>query len=107
MTSIKVQALATFIAKFTNVPEVMEAMEPVEPHTWSLFVYGSFGEEGSRAEVILESPESHKLNCSVRFRFKAFNDVTEYQALLAGLKLAKEMQTNMLFICSDYQLVVS
>lgn len=82
-------------------------MELVEPHIWSLFVYGSSREERSRAEVVLVSPESRKLNCSVRFRFKAFNNVTEYEALLAGLKLAKEMQLKRLLICSDSQVVVS
>ncbi|XP_022880778.1 uncharacterized protein LOC111398055 [Olea europaea var. sylvestris] len=82
-------------------------MEPVEPPTWSLFVDGSSGETGSGAGVVLESLEGHKLNCTVRFSFKASNNAAEYEALLAGLRLAKEVQVKRLLVSSDSQLVVS
>ncbi|XP_022845257.1 uncharacterized protein LOC111368242 [Olea europaea var. sylvestris] len=82
-------------------------MEPVELPTWSLFVDGSAGDVGSGAGVVLISPEGHKLTSTVRSRFKATNNVAEYEALLAGLRLAKEMQIKKLFVNSDSQLVVS
>ncbi|XP_022846490.1 uncharacterized protein LOC111369272 [Olea europaea var. sylvestris] len=86
----------------------MEAtMEPEEFPTWNLFVDGSSGETGSGAGVVLESPEGHKLNCVVRFSFKASNNAAEYKALLAGLRLAKEMSVKRLLASSDSQLVVS
>ena len=66
-------------------------MEPVEPSTWKLLVDGSSGEVGFGAGIVLESLEGHKLNCAVRFDFKASNNATEYAALLAGLRLAREM----------------
>ncbi|XP_022876923.1 uncharacterized protein LOC111395145 [Olea europaea var. sylvestris] len=75
--AIKGQALADFVAEFANLPEVDEIMEPVEP---------------PGAGVILISPEGHKLTSAVRFGFKATNNVAEYEALLAGLRLAKKMQ---------------
>lgn len=54
--------------------------------------------------MVLISLEGHKLNCAMSFGFKATNNVVEYKALLAGLRLAKEMQviTN-----NDSQLIVS
>lgn len=56
---------------------------------------------------VLESLEGHWLNCSIRFDFKALNNVGEYEVLLVGLRLAKEMQVKKLLVNSDSQLVVS
>ncbi|XP_022856263.1 uncharacterized protein LOC111377401 [Olea europaea var. sylvestris] len=105
--AIKGQALADFVAEFANLPEVDEIMENAELPTWNLFVDGSARDTSSGAGVVLISPEGHKLNSVVRFGFKATNNVAEYEALLAGLRLAREMQVKRLLISSDSQLVVS
>ncbi|XP_022895251.1 uncharacterized protein LOC111409432 [Olea europaea var. sylvestris] len=105
--AIKGQALANFMVEFTKAPEMEAIMEPIEPPTWKLFVDGSSGEVGARAGIVLESPEGHLLNCAVRFGFRASNNAVEYEALLAGLKLAKEMQVRKLLASSDSQLVVN
>lgn len=47
------------------------------------------------------------MNCIVRLKFKATNNVVEYEALLVGLRLAKEMQVKGLLINSDSQLIIS
>ncbi|XP_022851791.1 uncharacterized protein LOC111373492 [Olea europaea var. sylvestris] len=107
LSAIRGQTLADFVAEFAKAPEMEATIEPVEPPPWSLFVDRSSGETGSRAGVILESPEGHKLNCTVRFGFKASNNAVEYEALLAGLRLAKEMQVTRLLASSDSQLVGS
>lgn len=39
---------------------------------------------------VVVSLQGHKLNCVVRFGFRATNNVVEYEALLAGLRLAKK-----------------
>ena len=46
------------------------------------------------------------MHCALRFRFRASNNEAEYKALIAGLKLAKEMKVESLEIFSDSQLVV-
>ena len=46
------------------------------------------------------------MHCALRFRFKAFNNEVEYKALIAGLKLAKELKVKSLEIFCDSQLVV-
>ncbi|XP_022854960.1 uncharacterized protein LOC111376241 [Olea europaea var. sylvestris] len=104
---IKGQALADFVAEFTITPEMDTAMEPTKPPTWHLFVDESSGETGSGAGIVLESPKGHKLNCAVRFDFKVSNNAVEYEALIAGLRLAKEMQVKRLLANRDSQLVVS
>ena len=46
------------------------------------------------------------MHYALRFRFKASNNKAEYKALIAGLKLSKEMNVESLEIFSDSQLVV-
>ena len=46
------------------------------------------------------------MNCALRFRFKASNNEVEYEALIAGLKLAKEMKVESLDIFSDSQFIM-
>ncbi|XP_022865955.1 uncharacterized protein LOC111385772 [Olea europaea var. sylvestris] len=105
--AIKGQALADFVAEFSKALEMEVTMEPTEPPTWNLFVDGSSGETSSGVGIILESPEGHKLNCAVRFGFKASKSTTEYEALLVGLRLEKKMQVRRLLASIDSQLVVS
>ena len=53
------------------------------------------------ASLILVSPEGHQMHCVLRFGFKASNNEAEYEALIAGLNLAKEMKVESLEIYSD------
>ena len=69
---------------------------------WGLYVDGSFNKGGSGAGLILVSPEGHQMHCALRFRFKASNNEAEYEALIAGLNLAKEMKGKSLEIYSDF-----
>ena len=67
---------------------------------------GSSNENGFGAGLILINPEEYRVHCALRFGFKASNNKAEYEALIAGLQLAKEMQVESLDIYSDSQLVV-
>ena len=67
---------------------------------------GSSNEGGSRADLIVVSPEGHRMHCALRFVFKASNNEAEYEALIVGLKLAKEMKVESLEIYCDSQLVI-
>ena len=51
--------------------------------------------------------ERHQFHCAIRFDFTASNNEAEYEALLAGLRLAKDMNIKVLDIYSDSQLVVN
>ena len=72
-----------------------------------LYVDGSSTDNCSGAGVILVSPEGVRLSCALRFHFKATNNQAEYEALLAGLRLAKEVSAHHLLIYSDSQLIVN
>nr|GEY42866.1 reverse transcriptase domain-containing protein [Tanacetum cinerariifolium] len=79
-----------------NVNQVEEATTMANKETtevWKHFTEGSSNEGGSRAGLILTSPNNVKFTYALRFEFKALNNVAEYEALLAILRIAKSMET--------------
>nr|GEY92593.1 reverse transcriptase domain-containing protein [Tanacetum cinerariifolium] len=47
--------------------------------------------DGSGAGLIITNPEGMKFTYALRFRFDATNNEAEYEALIAGLRIAKQM----------------
>ncbi|KAL5569796.1 hypothetical protein UlMin_026371 [Ulmus minor] len=82
-------------------------MTQTQDSQWKLYVDSSSIETSYGAGIILFSPDGVKLSCPVRFKFKATKNQAEYEALLSGLRLAKEVSVRHLTIYSDSQLVVS
>nr|KYP46857.1 Retrovirus-related Pol polyprotein from transposon 412 family [Cajanus cajan] len=76
-----------------------------EEHLWTLHVDGSSNSQGSGAGVILEGPKGITLEQSLRFRFKASNNQAEYEALLAGLRLAEDMGASRVRCLTDSKVV--
>ena len=121
-TTIKGQALAHFVVAFiyptmtlggvidklsTSV-EHKKDDEPIDPSkVWNLRIYGSSNVNRSGMGVILESPTGEKISYALRLEFPALNNEAEYEALLARLRLAKEIRAEQLIIYSDFQLVVT
>ena len=93
---IKSQALADFVADLTT-----------ERHDerWNLYVDGASSTNRSGAGIILEGPRGITVEHALRFNFKASNNQAEYEALIAGLKLAKEMGAQRVKCYTDSQLV--
>ena len=60
----------------------------------------------SRAGIILTNPEQMMFKYALRFAFSASNNEAEYEALITGLTLAKELGAQELKVFSDSQLVV-
>nr|GEY30836.1 reverse transcriptase domain-containing protein [Tanacetum cinerariifolium] len=56
-----------------------------------LFTDGSSCVDRSGAGLILTSPEGTEFTCALRFQFTASNNETEYEALIAGLRIAAQM----------------
>lgn len=73
---------------------------------WTIFIDGSFTSLRSGTGVIPTSPEGFKVQQAIRFGFMATNNILEYEALLAGLKLAHSLKVKNLLIYSYSQLVV-
>ena len=58
-------------------------------------------------DIMLISPEGHKIHFVLCFGFKASNNKAEYEALIAGLHLSKELKARSIQIHSDSQLMVN
>ena len=50
---------------------------------------------------MLISLEGHKIYCALHFGFPMSNNEAEYEALIAGLKLKKELRVENLKVYSD------
>ena len=72
---------------------------------WVFSVDGSPNQQGSGAGVILEGPNGLLIEQALRFAFKASNNQMEYEALIAGMLLPKEMGAQSLLAKSDSLLV--
>ncbi|CAL9017932.1 unnamed protein product, partial [Prunus brigantina] len=74
---------------------------------WILHVDGSANQQGCGAGLVLTTPDGGKLEYALRFSFRTSNNEAEYEALLAGLRLAKSMSAKQISIHSDSQLIVN
>nr|GEX93134.1 reverse transcriptase domain-containing protein [Tanacetum cinerariifolium] len=68
---------------------VMITEELLDP--WTLFTDRSSCIDGSGAGLILTSLEGTKFTYALRFEFDATNNEAEYEALIAGIRIAKQM----------------
>ncbi|RDX63400.1 rnhA, partial [Mucuna pruriens] len=96
----KAQALADFIIEMTA-----ESIEKEVKGGWFLLVDEASNPTGSGAGVILEGPNGVLIEQSLHFEFKASNNQAEYEALLAEMRLAKELEAKTLTAKSDSKLI--
>ncbi|XP_065023217.1 uncharacterized protein LOC135649048 [Musa acuminata AAA Group] len=101
-TAIKAQSVADFIAELTQIEDV--GLEQ-PPEAWVLHVDGSANSKGASAGLVLLAPDGQLFERSLRFGFQATKNEAEYEALLAGLRLALEMQVVAIHVLTDSQLV--
>ncbi|GKF08494.1 reverse transcriptase domain-containing protein [Tanacetum coccineum] len=106
-TSVKGQILADFLVeKPEEVPPVASVKEvPQEP--WTLFTDGSSCIYRSGAGLILTSPEGTEFTYALRFQFTASNNEAEYEALIAGLRIAAQMGVRHVQVRVDSKLVAN
>jgi len=101
-TAIKSQALVDFINDWTElqIPE-----EKLYNAYWTIHFDGSKQLEGSGDGVVLASPRGDKFCYVLRLMFSCTNNVAEYEALLHGLRMAKERNLSQVRCFSDSDLV--
>ncbi|GKB97669.1 reverse transcriptase domain-containing protein [Tanacetum coccineum] len=92
-TSVKGQILADFIVERPEDDPLDTPMEDKEdlPDPWILFTDGSSCINGSEAGLIITNPKGVEFTYALRFRFDATNNEAEYEALIAGLRIAEQM----------------
>ncbi|CAL2254891.1 unnamed protein product [Prunus armeniaca] len=118
----KGQAVADFISELTPpalsepsspsaIPLAPEKVDTERFNTsiplWILHVDGSANQQGCGAGLVLTTPDGNKIEYALRFNFRTSNNEAEYEALLAGLRLAQSMSARQISIHSDSQLIVN
>nr|GEV56805.1 retrotransposon protein, putative, Ty3-gypsy subclass [Tanacetum cinerariifolium] len=90
--SVKGHILADFIVKRLEEDSSNALMEMEEelPEPWILFMDGSSCTDGFGAGLILINPKRMEFTYAL-FRFGATNNEAEYETLIAGLRIAKQM----------------
>jgi ribonuclease HI/probable phosphoglycerate mutase len=101
-TAIKSQALAEFMADWK---EAQETTPIPEPEYWVMHFDGSKLRHGSGAGVTLKSPKGDELSYVLQIHFPTTNNIAEYEALLHGLRVAKEIDVQHIMCCGDSDLV--
>ena len=114
-TAIKAQALADFLVECTiGNQEVGGQEDKVEEPTkeekpkeyWPLFFDGALKTKDSGAGLVLQSPDCFTVEYAIKLDFPTTNKEAEYEALIAGLGLARTLRVKNLKVCGDSKLVV-
>jgi len=100
-TSLKAQVLADFVIELS----LADLDGTNSNKKWLLHVDGSSKRQGSRVGIQLTSPTGEVIQQSFRLGFSASNNESEYEALVAGIKLAQRMGIRDIHAHSDSQLV--
>jgi ribonuclease HI len=102
-TTIKSQIIADFFADWGEHQYL-----PLAPDStyWRMNFDGSKMLGGLGANIVFTSPKGDKLQYVLQIDFCTSNNVTEYEALVHGLKLAKEIGIRRILYFKDSDLVV-
>ncbi|XP_063941291.1 uncharacterized protein LOC135149494 [Daucus carota subsp. sativus] len=114
--AIKAQALADFLVECTidhkdvggqesKVEEPKEEEKPKE--YWLLFFDGASKTKNSGAGLVLRSLDRFTIEYAIKLDFPTTNNKAEYEALIAGLGLARTLRVKNLKVYGDSRLVVS
>jgi ribonuclease HI len=101
--AIKSQVLANFLAERTDTqlpPAQLQA------ELWTMYFDGSLMKTGVGAGLLFISPLGVYMCYVIRLHFHASNNVTEYEALVTGLRIAIELGVRHLDVRGDSQLVI-
>ena len=77
-----------------------------EDELWKLYFDGSSCKEGAGAGVLLKSPGGEIVKLIYKLKFVTTNNTAEYEALLLGLKVSKEVGIQQIAAFGNSELVV-
>ncbi|XP_071704740.1 uncharacterized protein [Rutidosis leptorrhynchoides] len=82
-------------------------LTPPSHEIWDLYTDGASCIEGAGAGLVLTNSSGEEHTYALRFNFDVTNNEAEYEALLAGLNLARKMNITQLRAYVDSQLVAN
>ncbi|XP_071700258.1 uncharacterized protein [Rutidosis leptorrhynchoides] len=102
--------MADYLAETaTDMPAIDDPEQlPAPPlELWELYTDGAASSEGAGAGLILIGPHQEEHTYALRFNFKVTNNEAEYETLLAGMHIARELGIKKLQAYVDSQLVAN
>jgi ribonuclease HI len=99
--AVKGQVMADFVTQHCNIVDSLE----VAP--WTLFFDGSTCGEGAGIGIVLISPQGRKYEFSLPIVATSINNQAEYQALIKGLELLREIRADAVKIFGDSMLIIN
>jgi ribonuclease HI len=72
-----------------------------------MYFDGSSSKKGSRACILLISPSQEVIILSYKLEFETTNNITEYEALVLGLRASKDMAIECLVVFGDSELIIN
>ncbi|GJW01264.1 reverse transcriptase domain-containing protein, partial [Tanacetum coccineum] len=113
--SMKGQVLADFL---NEIPIGSDTLVPIETtytkedkkdrqEEWMLFTDRACSSKGFSKGLVLKIPTKTEYTYALRLTFDSTNNQVEYEALLAGLRIAKKMGVQALSVKVDSKLVAS
>jgi ribonuclease HI len=61
------------------------------PNHWVMYFNGSYTLKGAGSGVVFITLEGDILKYAIQFEFPAMNNIAEYEGLVTGLRLAKDL----------------
>jgi ribonuclease HI len=108
--------LGSSLLQLTDAPEssLLIRKHPIPDHlispqsssVWKMFFDGASSSEGAGAGVVFISPCQEAVSLSYKLEFEATNNVAEYEALVLGMRAAKEMGIKEIAIFKDAELII-
>jgi hypothetical protein len=86
--AIKSQALAYFIVEWMDSD--VRGIGDLPDH-WVMYFNGSYTLKREGAGIVLIPPEGDMLKYAIQIEFSATNNITEYEGLVTGLRVVKEL----------------
>ena len=102
-TAVKGKIVADFIDEYTQ----SEGKGAEGLGLWSIHTDGSSNQHTGGAGVVIQTPERDNIECMIRLDFLMTNNEAEYEALVAGLDLAKAAGAENMIIHCDSQVITS
>ena len=90
--------MASFLKKFAG-------NEKTTPDWLNLYIDGASNVKGNMAGIIIEGLDNVPLEQALKLNYKASNNQAEYEALITGLKLAREVRAQKLWRYTNSHLV--
>ncbi|XP_070026106.1 uncharacterized protein [Nicotiana sylvestris] len=107
-TAIKSWVLVDFVADFSQGMQLeaekeLQVFNGSNPGIWTLFTDGSSNVKGASLGIVLVPPTCETIRQAIKCH-SITNNKAEYEAVIAGLELARELDINQIVIKSDSSL---